>query len=176
MLLLLRAFTNNSTCMTVFNSIAILRPTVDHWSCSHHSLLLTALWMENASRWKSLCARSVLFACNDNDDWCFYVIAIWFNQHCSIFVIAKALSKHLKVFISSFGRKIQIHNANTSSTQTPSLYRSKRRPITLNKEDEKQELAQQIDHWLIDGTLIGRLNGHDGFALSVFNIILRRCL
>lgn len=111
LLLLLWAFTNNSTCTMLFNPTAIRRPMLDHWSCSHHSLLLAALWMANTSRWKSLWARSVLFACNDNDDWCFYVIAIWFNRiNIAPYLWLQKRWANIWKHPASFGRKTRIHH------------------------------------------------------------------
>lgn len=151
------------------------RLTIDHVASTHW--LCHREW--NSSKWKSLCAR--LFCLHVT----IMMIGVFMSSlfsvqshtytHCWIFVIAKywGFQTHFKAFISSYATD------NTSSYRYPVCFVELETDYVEWKKRGTLELTQQIDHWLIDSPLIDiyvLCARHDGFALSVFNIILRWCL
>lgn len=123
-----------------------------------------------------------LLACkNDNDDCYFYVIdacfaskSVW-AQYCKLFTKPKTKKSFESKFIPKYKKKKYkqqryiIFGIDTTVCFVPKtdyMHMTKRNQLAA-------ELTGQIDHWLIDGARIDRtkLARHDGFMLSVFNII-----
>lgn len=153
------------------------RLTIDHVTSTHW--LCHREW--NSSKWKSLCAR--LF--------CLHVTIMMIGVFMSLFFFwfnrtHTRIAEYLWLQNIEVSNAFQnIHNVRYATDNNTSSYRHSVCFIELNSdyvERKKkwglQSLHNKSTNWLIDSPLIDIYFylGHDGFPLSVFNIILRWCL